>query len=128
MKTNFAEQLNYRLTLLNRSVSELQAKLDGDFLYYFAWVGEELWQKKYEAKYITEVLQAMEGLEQSTSSDNPCPVRQIILIQARQLRDITTRPYNVRVNSTGALHREVSTLQFQCQLELYIYFNELLNR
>lgn len=128
MKTNYREQLISRVNYLNLNIEKLQARLDEDFVYQLPWVGEELWQKSFEARYINEVIKAMEGLEQSTSSDNPCPVRQVIFINCKQLKEITTRPYNVRVNSTGSLHREVSTWQFQVQLELYLYFNELLNR
>jgi hypothetical protein len=124
---NFKERLSSRLTYLNNQIAPLQARLDEDFVYQLPWVGEELWQKSFESRYVSEVLKAMEGLEESTSSDNVCPVRQVIFHNCKQLKAITTRPYNVRVNSTGSLHREVSTWQFQVQLELYLYFNELLN-
>lgn len=120
MKTtkNALETLKYDIAFLEKNVAEGNKKLAENFTYYFPWLGEELWVNTYKAAYMKSALEDTNGGR---------PLEVVLAHHIKFLRDYTSRVYNVRENSSGSLHREVSTWKFQANMALAEYFEAILN-
>jgi hypothetical protein len=91
-------------------VEEDMKKLQENYVYYLPWCGEGLWKNQFMLEHYQYYAT---NLPEDTDAANDYLTRTI-----KQLKEICMRSYNVRTDSTGALHRETSTWKFQCQLEL----------
>jgi hypothetical protein len=113
-----------QLQILARDIKKDETKLLENFLYNFAWVGEDLWKMKYKQHFIQYAFNA--ALErEDLNEDIEHALKAEIKPRLEMLRSECLRSYNVRENSTGALHRETSLWKFQCQLELIEWLNRL---
>jgi hypothetical protein len=108
-----------QLQILARDIQKDEAKLTEDFLYYFSWVGEELWKMKYKQQFIQRIYDAACDSEETIEADLKAQIKP----RLEMLLTECSRSYNVRTNSTGALHRETSLWKFQCELELIEWLN-----
>ena len=89
-------------------VNENQAKFAENVVYYFSWLGEEIYKESYLISYYNSMLNDL----LTESEDN------VLEYTIANLKQYCKSSYNVRENSSGSLHREVSTWKFQCNLEL----------
>jgi hypothetical protein len=111
-----------KLQMFARDIQKDEAKLTEDFLYYFSWVGEELWKMKYQQHFIQRIYSA--ALErEDLNEDIEDALKAEIKPRLKMLREECLKSYNVRTNSTGALHCETSLWKFQCELELIEWLN-----
>jgi hypothetical protein len=93
-------------------INKLNTKLHLNFVYNFAWVGEDLFKCNYKMDlYNVLIYEIKEYGAKDTLTTN-----------VNRLKTITRSAHQVREESTGALHRETSTWKFMCMLEL---LNEL---
>jgi hypothetical protein len=104
------KELNTRCGYLIAQIEKLQVNLETDFLGQFAWNAEELWKTSWTNMYFKSIVEW-------TIEMNEEDAREYIAEEIQRLKHFCLRSFNVRVNSTGALHREVSTWEFQCKLE-----------
>jgi hypothetical protein len=84
--------------------------------YQFAWIGEDLYMTSYKADHYQWIYK-MGSLEGNT-------IMEMLEYKIEELKSYVKHSYNVRQNSTGTLHREVSTWQYIASMEL---INELEN-
>ncbi len=89
-------------------VDKMQNQLNENFTYYFPWVGEDLYKENYLIGYYNTLLANL-----VTESE-----QDVLEYTIRNLKNYLRSSYNVRENSSGALHREVSTWKFQANMEL----------
>jgi hypothetical protein len=114
----FVSQMIDEVSYLETKIKQSKDLLNTNYVYYFAWQGEELWFNSYKASYIKTII--------SNIVDDNTPEVEAIKFAIKSLRDYTTRSYNVKENSTGVLHREASTWKFVCNLDLINYFENIL--
>lgn len=107
---NVIAELKTRVKYLDAKIEKCQVNLETDFLGQFAWAAEELWKTSWTKMHFERIMD-------ETLSMNDLEARQTIAAEIQQLELYCRRSFNVRVNSTGALHREVSTWEFQCKLD-----------
>lgn len=100
--------IEYFIKGLNRQIELGNQKLAKDFAYYFPWVGEDLWMDNFKLKYYQSML-----IELETHT-----AEEVMAHHTKFILDFTGRSYNVRENSSGSLHREVSTWKFQALLNI----------
>lgn len=113
------ETIKFEIQNLERRISEDQKKLNENFVYYFSWCGEDLFMNNFKLEYYREVI-----IESDKNSD--LPVETIIQHYIKTLNKFIAETHNVRVNSSGSLHREVSTWKFIASMEINKFFNSLL--
>lgn len=106
--TTLAETLTNYSNYYSRRVNENQAKFAENVVYYFSWLGEEIYKESYLVSYYNSMLNDL----LTESEDN------VLEYTIANLKQYCKSSYNVRENSSGSLHREVSTWKFQCNLEL----------
>lgn len=94
------------------------AKLAENYVYHFAWAGQKIWELSFKLDYYRAILEDVSGGQQPHIS---------IAFYKNQLQDFTSRSYNVREESSGALHREASVWKFKASMELAQEFTSLLN-
>jgi hypothetical protein len=109
-------QINY----LKNKIVESETKLNQDFLYYFAWVSEELFINKFKINELQFKLEFILNIDDELLSIEEC--KMIIKSYERFLDS----QYNVRSNSSGTLHRETSTWKYQSILELKKFYQNLI--
>lgn len=119
MKTelNLSQILNNYVSFYELRVSELMLKLESDYLYQLPWLGEEIYKYKYTIAYYNSMLNDLQSETDVV----------VLGYHIRTLLNYCKSPYNVRENSSGALHREVSTWKFQCNLEIIEKLEKLNN-
>lgn len=110
-------EINQRIKWLEPRIAQNQEQLKQNFTYYFSWVCEELWKDEFKVAYYRHIL--VDAYEND--------IEEVMMKKARQLAKFCTEAYNVRENSTGALHREASTFKFISSLELLEDLNKMLN-
>jgi len=103
-----------QMQILARDIKKDEAKLHENFLHYFAWVGEDLWKMKYKHHLLQTIYSAAVYDDNSIEQDLKAEIKP----RLEMLREECLKSYNVRENSTGALHRETSLWKFQANLEL----------
>ncbi len=97
-------------SIVNNLTSKVTAdteKLNENFAYYLPWCGEDLWRNTYCRDFFKGLLEELEGDYAAFVLGNKIEL----------LKGHCRRSYNVRENSTGSLHREISTWRFICDLE-----------
>ena len=114
------QEFKTKLKMFARDIEKDEAKLNENFLYFLPWVGEDLWKLKYQKEFIQKIYnqprQCSDEFFDEALKDEIRPILEM-------LRTECSRSYNVRTNSTGALHREISIWKFQCDLELIEWLN-----
>jgi len=102
---------------LKLKIEKDKGKLDSNYCYWFAWVGEDIWLDSYKYEFCKSIIQQIEdGDELSTA---------ILERRINQLERYVSDVYNVRQNSTGSLHRESSTWQFIASMHLLSFLKSL---
>jgi hypothetical protein len=95
-------------------ISEMNEKLTQNFVYHFSWVGEDLFMRHFKNDMYKALLIDI----------NEYGAKEVLTAEIERLKAYTSSPYQVRENSTGSLHREVSTWKFICMLELLKDYEE----
>jgi hypothetical protein len=116
-KSTLTDLVKSEIKVLNHRIAEMKSRLDADFEYNLAWVGEDLYKANLRLK-------VMNGLIAELGSHTE---EEVIAYNLKYALDFITRSYNVRENSTGSLHREVSTWKFQVQVDFYNWLKDLTN-
>jgi hypothetical protein len=101
---------------------QLQSRINENYLANFAWAGEDLWRQSFIVNDLKRKLNYL--LDEEVPFTELEKINEII----SSYQDILDRTYNVRNNSSGSLHREVSTWEYQETLDLKKYFQTLLNK
>jgi hypothetical protein len=99
--TNYAKYHQQR-------VDKMQDQLKENFVYHFPWIGEDLYKETYLISYYNSMLVDLVV----ESEDN------VLEYTIANLKHYLRSSYNVRENSSGSLHREVSTWKFQANMDL----------
>lgn len=110
--------LNSKIKWTQLKVDEDMKKLQENYVYYLSWCGESLWKNQFMLEHYQYYAS---HLPEGADTHHEWFTRTI-----KHLKDICMRSYNVRTDSTGALHRETSTWKFQCQLELIEFLETLI--
>lgn len=116
----FTNELNARIKNVTMRIDSDEAKLAKEFNYYFSWCAEDLWKAHFERRTYQYWLRSIESGEETTM--------EFFQRELEQLQNFCSMPFNVRENSTGSLHREVSTWKFQATLEFITTLKAWLNR
>lgn len=95
-----------------KEVDTCKQKLNEDFIYWFAWKGETLWSNEYMLKELTSVY---DKIKDSQDTDE---VLKRINSRIESYEEFLENSSNVREDSSGSLHREVSTWKYTCKLQL----------
>lgn len=106
--TRLEQILQAKIAQADHTIQKDQQRLAENFIHNFAWCGEALYKALWMSQYCKNMLE-------------DCEVHGAEAVGNRMLKSLlsnVSRVYNVRVDSTGSLHREVSTWQYQLQLEL----------
>ena len=88
---------------------KLMEKFSSDISYQFAWLGEELYKESIKADIYLHIKNA--SVEDIT-------LEQSIFERIKGIEQYLSRPYNVRGNSSGSLHNEVSTWKYIAFMEV----------
>jgi hypothetical protein len=86
------------------------ARLAANVTYEFSWVGEDLFLASYKADQYARILMIQET--------NDCTLTEAIEHTIEDLERYISSEYNVRENSSGSLHKEVSTWKFIASMQL----------
>ena len=86
------------------------ARLAANVTYEFSWVGEDLFLASYKADQYARILMIQET--------NDCTLTEAIEHSIEELERYISNEYNVRENSSGSLHKEVSTWKFIASMQL----------
>lgn len=106
--TSLEVTLQNYVNYYSRRVNENQAKFAENVVYYFPWLGEEIYKESYLVSYYNSMLNDL----LTGSEDN------VLEYTIANLKHYLRSSYNVRANSSGSLHREVSTWKFQANMDL----------
>lgn len=115
-KVTLSYQVNFQIGYLQTKVDKIKADLVKDFTYQFAYVSEEL----FKLQYVLDVYLTIsnEILEVAKKDSVEVAEKEVINYWLDYFTDYVSKSYNVRVSSSGSLHREVSTWKFICAMEL----------
>ena len=86
------------------------ARLAANVTFEFSWVGEDLFLASYKADQYARILMIQET--------NDCTLTEAVEHCIKDLERYISNDYNVRENSSGSLHREVSTWKFIASMQL----------
>jgi|LakMenE01Jun11ns_1017448.scaffolds.fasta_scaffold9815609_2 hypothetical protein len=95
-------------------ISEMNEKLTRNFVHNFSWYGEDLFMHHFKNDMYKALLIDI----------NEYGAKEVLTAEIEGLKSYTSSPYLVRENSTGSLHREVSTWKFICKLQLLKEYEE----
>lgn len=95
-------------------ISKMNEKLTQNFVHNFSWYGEDLFMHHFKNDMYKALLIDI----------NKFGAKGILTSEIERLKAYTSSPYQVRENSTGTLHREVSTWKFICMLQLLKEYEE----
>lgn len=104
----YIREIHFTVKHLQQSIDKDKARLEENYCYYLSWCGEDLWRNEYKAAFFRGLLEELEGDYSERVFQNKIGL----------LKTYCSRSYNVRENSTGSLHREISTWRFMCDLEI----------
>jgi hypothetical protein len=93
-------------------------KLDSNYCYWFAWVGEDIWLNSYKYEFCKSIIQQIEDGDELQTA--------ILERRINQLERYVSDVHNVRQNSTGSLFRECSTWQFIASMHLLSFLKSLI--
>jgi hypothetical protein len=115
IKLEVKSKINY----LQTKIDDAEKKLNQDFLYYFAWVSEELFIHKFQITALKFQLEFLFDINNELSELEEC---KIIIKSYENFLDSES---NIRSNSSGTLHRETSTWKYQAIMELKKFYQNL---
>ena len=117
-------ELKNQINYLQNKNSKLKERLDANFVHEFAWVGEDLFINEFKLqqfKHKHEFLSNLETDENNFTFIMNNELKNII----NSYEDYLSREYNVRTNSSGVLHREISTWMYVATMDLKKFFQNL---
>jgi conjugal transfer/entry exclusion protein len=120
-KSDNVKSVMFSIKHAEEKVEQLQSRLNENYLGNFAWAAEDLWRQSFIVIDLKRKLNYL--LDEETSLTELEKINEII----DTYQNILDRTYNVRSNSSGSLHREVSTWEYQENLDLKRFFKTLLN-
>ena len=118
LKTTIESILKYEKKKMNETIE----KLNENYVSNFGWYGEEAFRLSYKVQQLTRIIDDMK-LDDVEDSDFE------LVVVKRYINSYETfikTSYNVRVNSTGSLHREVSTWTYQTNLDLLNFLEQMI--
>lgn len=99
----------------------LIVKITESTTYHIAWSTEELYRTAFRLDYISQAISDL------TPGDNGCPSDERVCQEyIKHAERFLEHEYNVRENSSGTMHREVSTWKYQEMFWLKRFFSETL--
>ena len=106
MKTsqNVSKTIDNYFRIWNSEIEKMEIKMKENFVYYFAWAGEDLFNLNHKRNLLKELV-------------NPNQYDYDVELMIKDLSRFVSQSYNVRENSSGALHREASTFKFVATME-----------
>ena len=120
-KSDNVKSVMFSIKNAEAKVEQLQSRLNENYLGNFAWAAEDLWRQSFIVIDLKRKLNYL--LDEETSLTELEKINEII----DTYQNVLDRTYNVRSNSSGSLHREVSTWEYQETLDLKRFFKTLLN-
>jgi len=90
---------------------ELLDKLADNVVYQMSWVTESLFENAFKERVFDEINIMMVKCDD-------VDIAEAIEIKIKELQQFISSPNNVRENSSGSMHREVSTWKFVASIEL----------
>lgn len=109
-KQELLQNLKSSTKYFQSRIDENKAKLIENYCYYLSWVGEELWIDTFMVEHYNKIINEIEEGEH--------PSIEVIEHWVKRSQNFISESYNVRENSTGALHRECSTWKFIAHMNL----------
>jgi hypothetical protein len=116
------KSLIFEIKHIEGKVEQLKSRLYENYLHNFAWAAEDLFRQSF---FLNELNKKYNYLIDEEIQDTELEKINDIISGYQDILDMS---YNVRNNSSGVLHREVSTWQYQEVLDLKKYFQKLLNK
>jgi hypothetical protein len=113
-KELLVENIDWLIKNNQEKISEMVLKLATNFVHNFSWVGEDLFMRHFKNDMYNALLMDI----------NEYGAKEALNTEIERLKAYTSSPYQVRENSTGSLHREVSTWKFICKLQLLKEYEE----
>jgi hypothetical protein len=112
LESNLKYSDKKRVNLLN--------KFNEDFCYELGWNGELLWKLSFRCKEYSRLIKRIESNYYDWLEFNKDTIDTLETLQnfVDENMYFLSMSYNVRENSTGSLHREVSTYKFQETMEI----------
>jgi hypothetical protein len=107
--------LNYMQEQYAERKADLLAKLSENVVYQMPWVTEELFIASFKLSVYNMIPHIGNVLTQNV--DEIC-ISQKVQWKIADLELHVSREYNVRENSSGSMHREVSTWKFIASMQL----------
>ena len=108
------ENIDWLIKNNQEKISEMVLKLATNFVHNFSWLGEDLFMRHFKNDMYKALLIDI----------NEYGAKEVLTAEIERLKAYTSSPYQVRENSTGSLHREVSTWKFICKLQLLKEYEE----
>ena len=118
-----AEYLDMRIRYEEETIKEIRNKLDRDYLYHFAWTGEELFKSHFMVKQYGELRQIIRQVEAPEKVHGYIRHK-----QAECLNELTSG--SIRKRSTDEIFNLAHTYRLECMQRLvkdYAGFERLLS-
>ena len=112
---DFLLDLKSRAKFIQSRVDANKIKLNENYIYWLPWVGEEIWVESFMVEHYNSMIKEIEELVIEESKHETYEIFQHWLERSEKY---VSESYNVRENSTGALHREVSTWKYIAHMNL----------
>jgi hypothetical protein len=113
-KELLVENIDWLIKNNQEKISEMNENLTQNFVYHFSWVGEDLFMRHFKNNMYNALLIDI----------NEYGTENALKENIKRCKAYTSSPYQVRENSSGSLHREVSIWKFICMLELLKEYEE----
>ena len=114
MKNQLLTQLEFQITNNNQKIEKGFNALKENFCHHLAWKCEEMYILSYKTEHYKELINTIEVVGEDQGLDE----------WIERFENFTSHAFNVRENSTGTMHKEVSTWKFICIMELLKEFRQ----
>lgn len=108
-------ELEITIGMKEANVLKLKTRLFNNYTYELSWVGEDLFIEQYKLEHYKAILEDVVKLGEEES----------MRYWLERFNGHINQDYNVRENSTGSLHREVSTWKFIAIMQMIKELNKL---
>jgi len=97
------------------NVLKLKTRLMENYTYELSWIGEDLFMEQYKLEHYKAILEDVVKLGE----------QEAMRYWLERFNGHINQDYNVRENSTGSLHREVSTWKFIATMQMIKDLNHI---
>jgi hypothetical protein len=101
-------ELEIIIGMKEANVLKLKTRLMENYTYQLSWIGEDLFMEQYKLEHYKAILEDVVKLGEQESMS----------YWLERFNGHINQDYNVRENSTGSLHREVSTWKFIATMQM----------